>query len=304
MNIDRLRRWFRRLSSKTRSLELFNRPHRPFVWIFWISLVVGVVIVGLSIVDSVDSKDRTPWIVASMAIVFSWLIAEKQTENRKKHEAKIEKLLKGILKGILSQQGGEGRLGQNVHHTAVSDSNDQRDCRQDPVHRKRTRNARPMDWVSRSLLAVSGVLFTLTVILSYFDQPIGAILLGIVLTYATFMCFFWYSDTGRRGSWKFFSLVAASVILFVLSGFFVSQNNQAMGFTFVGLFGVVFSYSMWLIISPDSDWIGLAREIFKTLVILLTLLAIALAIEGLGMLTGLNGISAIARELSEMLGGS
>ena len=130
------------------------------------------------------------------------------------------------------------------------------------LHRFALRATRPMDRVSFSLLVVSGVLLILTWILSNFDQPIGTVFLGVGLTIATVLCYFWYQsnpDAGWRDFWKFFSLVAANVILFVLFGFLV-LHDPAAGVVFFGLFVVVFSYSIWPIFSPDSGHLGLTLD--------------------------------------------
>lgn len=121
MSTGRVGKWFRRLGPKTRRQERFNSSGWSYVWTFWIPVAVGVVIVGLSIAVS---KDRTPWIVASMAIVFSWLIAQQQTESRKKHEKRVEALLKDILNTLKC----ESRLAdQDGHHTTGCDSDGQQE---------------------------------------------------------------------------------------------------------------------------------------------------------------------------------
>ena len=172
------------------------------------------------------------------------------------------------------------------------------DCPQDPVHR---------NWRSLSLPVVTGVLLALAFILQYVGESTGIAFLRMGLAVAA-VCvalrYLFHPKEGWSGSGKFFSLVAVNVILLVLSGFFVSQNNQAMGFVSMGLFGVVFAYSIWPIFNPCSDRSGLILEIFKTAVVLLALLGIAFTLQGLGSLRGLDALDSIGRELSELFGGS
>ena len=86
--------------------------------------------------------------------------------------------------------------------------------------------------------------------------------------------------------------MAANVILFVLGTILMSSTIQA-GVVFFGLFAIVFSYSFWLIVSSNSGWFGLTQEILKTLVVLVALLGIAVALQGLGGLTALEAPSAL-----------
>ena len=160
------------------------------------------------------------------------------------------------------------------------------------------------NWRFLLLLVVSFVLLTLTSILSRVGQSIGIVFLGLGLSVAAFLSAYWYGfppSAGCRDSRKFFSLLAANVIPFVLFGFLVS-HVPAAGAVFGGLFAVVLACTVWSQAIRES--IGdLVRNIFKTILILLTVLGIALTLEGLGSLTGLSELGAMGRGLSELFGG-
>ena len=180
------------------------------------------------------------------------------------------------------------------------------DCRQDPVHRKRIGDARPTDWISRSLLVVSIVLLTLTSILSHVGQSIGIVFLGLGLSITAFVCYLWYRShpcAGWNDFWNFLFLVATNLILFVLFGFFVSHDDPAAGVVFLGLFGIVFSYSFWSQVLGNSG-LSLIRDILKTFLILLTMLGIAVTLQGLGSLADVDALNSVGQELSKLFGGS
>ena len=172
--------------------------------------------------------------------------------------------------------------------------------------RARIRVTLPKNWRSLSLLVLSMVLLTLTLIMSYAGQSIGPVFLGLGLSVAALLSSFWYGshpDAGWSDSRKFFSLLATNVILFAGFGFLVT-HVQAAGVVFLGLFGVVLSYSAWSLINSNSGWLDLAHEIFKTFLVLLALLGIALTLQGLGSLTGLDLLDNMGRDLADLFGGS
>ena len=168
-----------------------------------------------------------------------------------------------------------------------------------------------MNWRASLLLVVSMLLLVLTVALSHVDQPEGIIFLGSGPFFAAILSFFWYlfrPDAGWSDSRKFFSFLAANVILFVLFGFLVS-HVPAVGAVFGGLFAVVLAYTVWSQVVGESQGVGesildLMQNVFKTFLILLTILGIAFTLEGLAMLTGIHGLSSIAREIAKIFGGS
>ncbi len=163
----------------------------------------------------------------------------------------------------------------------------------------------PKSWRSLSLLVVSMVLLTLTRVLSYTGQPMGIVFLGLGLSVAVFLSSFWYEshpNPGCRDSKKFFSLLAANLIPFVLFGFLVS-HVPAAGAVFGGLFAVVLASTVWSQAIGESIW-DLMQDIFKACLILLTVLGIALTLQGLGSLTGLDVLDSIGREVFELFRGS
>lgn len=165
-----------------------------------------------------------------------------------------------------------------------------------------------MNWIEISLLVVSAILLTLSWILSKAEQSTGIVFLALGLAIAAFACYLWYQShqcAGWRDFWKFFLLVAANLIPFVLFGFLVSHDDPdpAVGFVLIGLFFIVFSYSFWSQVLGKSG-LSLMRDIFKTFLILLTILGIAFALQGLGTLTGFDVLGSIGQELSKIFGGS
>ena len=180
--------------------------------------------------------------------------------------------------------------------------------------RGRIQGTRPMKWMSLSLLAASIVLLTLMLVLSYVGQPIG-VLLGFGLSVAAFLSYFWcyfHPDAGRRDVMKFLSLVAANVILFILCVLFVFwvPHVQAFGVV-IGLFAVVLSYSFWSYSFSRSSCVDLvqkcvdlARQIFKTILVLLALMGFAAILQGLGGLAGMDLLEAVGRDFLELFGGS
>ena len=95
--------------------------------------------------------------------------------------------------------------------------------------------------------------------------------------------------------------MAVHVILFALFGFLVS-HDPAAGVVFLGLFAVVFSYSLWPTFGTDSGRLGLTREILKTCVVLLTMLGIAITLQGLSSLTGFDVLDTMGRAFSKLIG--
>ncbi len=161
------------------------------------------------------------------------------------------------------------------------------------------------NWRSLSLLAVSFVLLMLTSVLSHVGQSIGVVFLGFGLSVAAFLSAYWYGfppKAGCRDSKKFFSLLAANLIPFVLFGFLVS-HVPAAGAVFGGLFAVVLASTVWSQAIGESIW-DLMQDIFKACLILLTVLGIALTLQGLGSLTGLDVLDSIGREVFELFRGS
>lgn len=165
------------------------------------------------------------------------------------------------------------------------------------------------NWRFLLLVVAAFVLLALTSVLSNVGQSLGVVFLGLGLSVAAFLSAYWYvlrPDAGRRESRKFFSLLAASVILFVLSGFLL-LHVPAAGAIFGGLFAVVFAFSAWPLFIDSDRTLGrleLMRDIVKTFFVLLVLLGIALTFEGLGMATGLYVLRSIGRELAGLFGGS
>ena len=161
------------------------------------------------------------------------------------------------------------------------------------------------NWRSLSLLVVSFVLLTLTSVLSHVGQSIGIVFLGLGLSVAAFLSSYWYGsrpNAGCRDSRKFFSLLAANLIPFVLFGFLVS-HVPAAGAVLFGLFAAVFSFSVWPLIT-NSGRLELMRDIVKTFFVLLALLGIAMMLQGLGILTDMDLLDAMGRDLSKLFGGS
>ena len=166
-----------------------------------------------------------------------------------------------------------------------------------------------MNWRFLSLVVAAFVLLTLTSVLSDAGQSIGIVFLGFGLAVAAFLSAYWYElhpNPECRNSTKFFSLLAANVILFALFGFLV-PHVPAAGAIFGGLLAVVFSFSVWPLINDSDRDLGrleLMRDIVKTFFVLLVLLGIALTLEGLGRLTGLDVLGSMGRELARLFGGS
>ena len=162
------------------------------------------------------------------------------------------------------------------------------------------------NWRYVSLVVAAFVLLTLTWVLSRAGQSMGVVFLGFGLSVAAFLSAYWYGfppKAGCRDSKKFFSLLAANVILFALFGFFVTRG-QAAEVVFLGLLAVVISYSVWTYTLPDSSWKNLTGEIFRTILVLLALLGIAVTLEGVGEFAGLDVLGAMGQDLYELFGGS
>ena len=161
------------------------------------------------------------------------------------------------------------------------------------------------NWRFLSLLVASFVLLTLTSVLSHVGQSIGIVFLGLGLAVAAFLSSYWYGlrpNAGWRDSREFFSLLAANLISFVLFGFLV-PHVPAAGVALLGLFAVVFSFSVWPLIT-NSRRLDLMGNIVKTFFVLLALLGIAMMLQGLGILTDMDLLEAMGRDLSKLFGGS
>ena len=169
----------------------------------------------------------------------------------------------------------------------------------------RIKAALPKDWRTLPLLAVSMALLVLTWVLSNVGQPEGIVFLGLGLFFAAILSYFWYlfrPGAGWSDSRKFFSFLAANLIPFVLFGF-LAPHVPAAAVVFFGLFAVVLAYTVW------SQFIGksirdLMRDVLKTILVLLALLGIAVMLQGLGSLTGLDPLDVMGRDLAKIFGGS
>ena len=162
------------------------------------------------------------------------------------------------------------------------------------------------NWRFLSLLAVSFVLLTLTSVLSHVGQSIGIVFLGLGLSVAAFLSSYWYGSRPNpecRNSKKFFSLLAANLIPFVLFWIPGVPCPGSGSCTLWTLRRCVFLFRFGPS-SPNSGRLELMRDIVKTFFVLLALLGIAMMLQGLGSLTDMGLLDAMGRDLSKLFGGS
>ena len=109
---------------------------------------------------------------------------------------------------------------------------------------------------------------------------------------------------------EFFLLAAGAALFFlgVLLLLLVGESDigLAVGVVVIGLSSIVMAYFWWAI-NPEHNWKEPGRflhEIAKPLVVLFALVGVALVLQGLGSLLGLDGLLSIGDELARLFGGS
>ena len=106
------------------------------------------------------------------------------------------------------------------------------------------------------------------------------------------------------------SLIMASTMLFLLGALLFRTDSEtcwAIGAVFLGGSAITIAYAWWVLLHPKTDWknpVPFIREIGKAVLIVLALLGIAVAFQGIGDLTGWYELRIVGEWLAELFGGS
>ncbi len=90
-------------------------------------------------------------------------------------------------------------------------------------------------------------------------------------------------------------------------GMLLRDSLNALGAVFLGFFPILWAYAFWHLGHSEEDWrwpLSFGRAICEAIIVVFALMGIVLVLHGLGVLIGVDGLSAMGVALADIFGWS